>query len=312
MRTPLWIVAGLATAIAPVDASGAPAGRSPAERIDPYRRAIDQAIDRAEERLLRTVEPYAAHTTWEDPWVVTTEHYVVRTTRSHYFGQVLGRGLDTMIGFYQQALRTDWVPARPFSVDVLPDLQRYNEFGDQFGAEHSSFYGSFYAAGNPQRPVAALYDPNFVRLRRTLTHSAAHQYIAAAFPAQAPVWVSEGLAKYFELHWNFEAGIADFRRVQADNRLWIPLDDLLGASIQEYGDRTSTRLLQLGALFTYLYSYRDETRTVWQDGQIVAAPFGDYLNALLSGRDVRRLPAHELLTRRLDQLDSDLRSFAFE
>ena len=286
---------------------------TPPERTDPYARAMQRAIDRAEGVLLSGMEIYESGRTWQDPWVVETDHYTVRTARSYYFGLVLGQGLETMLGFFQEALRTDWVPRRRLNVFVLPDLQTYNAFGDQHGAEHSSFYGSFYAGGHPQQPVAALYDANFSRFQRTLTHSATHQYVAGAFPETQPQpWVSEGLAKYFELHWDFAAGIADFRRIQADNNLWIPLQELLGAPLQNYGDRTESRLLQLGALFTYLYSYREDTRTVWENGQIVRAPFADYMNALLSGRDVTRMPMHRLLTRQLGELNRELRSFAFE
>jgi len=309
VKTSIAIALGALSVTAPVPdsaASGAPPNRA-------YERAIEKALERAEATFLEDVELPPTETTWDEPWVARTRFYEVRTTRSPYFGQLIGQGLDTMVGFYQEALRTDWTPTRPLPVFVLPDLTRYNAFGEQHGAEHSSFYGSFFASQHPERPVAALFDADFVRLRRTITHSALHQYVAGAFPRSQPApWLVEGLAKYFELHWNFASGIADLEAIRADNRRWIPLRELLNAPLPSYADRTSSRLLQLGALFTYLYSYREDTRTVWESDEIARAPFADYVHARLSGGDFRRLAPHDLLTRRVEELDRELRAFSFE
>ena len=46
-------------------------------------------------------------------------------------------------------------------------------------------------------------------MRRWVTHSALHQFVAGAFPGRPiPDGLSEGLAAYFALYWDFQGSIS--------------------------------------------------------------------------------------------------------
>lgn len=289
---------------------------------DLYRKSVVKAIGRAQADLERSLELWTDHSTWEHAWRVSTEDYEVRTTVSRYFGLDLAQGLETMRGHFDALLAPTRRVDGPLAVYIFPSLAEYNQFGNDFGAEHSSAYGSFYAQGSPERAVGVLFDENPTLLRMWVTHSALHQYLDRAFTRQPPTWVSEGLAAYFALFWDYGYGISEIDRIRrnrtaagapapAGQEQFVPLRALLPGGLDQYVGSAGNRFIELGMLFTYLMSYREDTRTVMDGDTVVQAPFAEYLRAILQGADHTQLPVHALLTERTDELEADFRAFEF-
>lgn len=265
---------------------------------DVYQRAMDSALDRAQRRLESSVELYQDHSTWENAWQVTSRHYRVRTTHSWFLAHDIASGLESMLGHFQTVLGTSHAPSDRWAIHIFPTLAAYNQFGNQHGADHQSFYGSFFTGLDPERAVATYYDPNAVLLRMWVTHSAFHQFMASAFNREAPTWLLEGLASYFALYWDAGYGVSELERIKRQDRI-VPLRQLLRENISQYTNDPHTRFMQLGMLMTYLLHYRPELR------------FGEYLGLRMVADDFALHPAHEWLTENLDQLESDFLSFEF-
>jgi hypothetical protein len=293
-----------------------------ADSPDLYRKSVARAIDRAQADLVRGIELYSDHSTWETAWRARTANYVVQTLRSRSLGMNIAEGLEVMRGHFDALLSPTRAVTGPCEVQIFPSLTEYNVFGNTFGAEHSSAYGSFYAQGSPELAVGVLFDENPTLLRMWITHSALHQYLDRAFQREPPTWVSEGLAGYFAIFWDYGYGISEIDRIRsnrtpsgapapAGQELFVPLRTLLPGGLDQYVGNASDRFTELGMLFTYLLSYREDTRTVMDGETVVQAPFAEYLRAILQGADHTRLPVHALLTQRTDELEADFRAFEF-
>lgn len=289
---------------------------------DLYRKSVAKAIGRAQADLERSLELWADHSTWANAWRASTENYTVRTTASRHFGLDLAQGLETMLGHFDTLLAPTRRIDGPLEVFIFPSIAEYNQFGNDFGAEHSSAYGSFYAQGSPELAVGVLFDENLTLLRMWVTHSALHQYLDRAFPRQPPTWVSEGLAAYFSLFWDNAYGISEIDRIRKNRtaagtpaptgqELFVPLGALLTEGLNRYVGNADNRFIQLGMLFTYLLVYREDTRTVIDGDTVAQAPFAEYLRAILQGADHTQLPVHALLTERTSELEADFRAFEF-
>jgi len=276
-----------------------------ASETELFDRALGRCLDRVQTELQRSTELWEDHSTWENAWRVRSEHYEVVTTRSRFHGASIAQGLETMLGHFKALLSPDFEPNERFVVYVYPTIAGYNGLGQQ-GDEHSSFYGSFYAQADAARPVATLDSDNWTLLNMWITHSAFHQFLDRAFTRQPPLWVSEGLASYFALFWNHDYGVSELRRIAANQPVsrrtgpppppeYVPLAELLSASLPDYMVRSHNRLIELGMLFSYLLNYREDTRTVIEDGSLVREPFAAYLRLLLDGREPRTGPIAELL-----------------
>lgn len=298
------VAAGLALGLAPT-----PEGN----REGPYERVLDAALQRAQQRLQAETVIWQDHSTWANAWVVRSQNFEVRTTHSRKLGVQLTGGLEVMLERFQDLLGTSYSPRRPMRVDVLPRLADYNTFGETFGAEHSSFYGSFHAAGQAEDQVATYYTPNHTLLSMWVTHSVLHKYVSEAFPGSRPTWVDEGLASYFAFHWDSAYGVSEIDRIRAGRggAAYIPLDQLLSAPLGSYTSNPGTRLSELGMLFTYLLHHREDTLTRVEDGVVERAPFRDYLRAMFGGGRPERHELHGLFTVDLPMLESDFRSFEF-
>lgn len=273
-----------------------------------YEKALRRALEAAQQRALRDVDVHEDHSTWENAWEAKSDHFVVRTTRSYGEGMQLALGLETMLKTMQETLGIDAAPAQPIRVFVLPDRDAYNQFGNQYGAEHSSFYGSFFADQAPERPVAVAWVDNAPWLRMQVTHSVVHAYLAQVWPNDRPTWIDEGLAAYFSLYWDWNWGTAEFERLKQEKQL-VPMRALLRDGIAGYTQNTHARLMQLAMLFDYLLRCREDTRTAGPDERGRASPFRDYLQALRTGKEP---PA--AVERLLDdpaQLERDLLAFDF-
>ncbi len=272
-----------------------------------YARALQGTLDRVRERVGKTVDIWKDRSTWENAWVAQTDHFAVRTTRSYGFGMKMAEGLEVMLGHFQNKLGMDFAPETPLRVSVFPDLAAYNAFGGN-ADEHSSFYGSFYAAGDPERPVAALYDNNETRLNMWITHSVVHQYLAAAYPnATPPTWISEGLAAYFSSFWAYDWGLDEWERIRSNT---IPLSQLFTDQLPAYVSNSHERFIKLGVLFQYLILYREDTRTTAPDEEEQRGLFRDYLAAAIRGEIDTDSPVHALVTQPRD-LEQALLEFEF-
>lgn len=275
-----------------------------------YRELLDAAIGDARRELSKKLSLYEDHSTWETAWRIPTEHYVIRTVLGYPRGVKLGEGMERMYGYFRDLFVAE-PRTFPLNAFVLPDLAAYNQFGNDNGEHHSSSYGVFYPAAHAEKPVATYFDGDEVRLRQFLTHGAVHQYLDAAFgPVARPTWLEEGLAGYFETFWDFDNSVAAFDHLRANNR-YIPVGRLLDAGIDAYG---GDHYAESGIFVHYLLNVREDTRTRVDSttGEVTAAPFRDYVRAVLSGGDVNAIPVvQKLLTSGRAQLDADFKSAQF-
>ena len=122
-----------------------------------------------------------------------------------------------------------------------------------------------------------------------------------------------GLAAYFALFWDYSNGVNELKRVLNDSgKPFIPLPKLMGDAIDQYNETTSTRFIELGMLFDYLRRFRVDTATAYDaDGNVIGAPFEEYLAALLAGKNVTRDPVHLLLTTQAAAVEADFKAFEF-
>ena len=299
-------------------------GPDPAGR---YVKALLRAVYRAQTQLEEETDLYVDHSSWDNAWKVPSpgSSYEVQTTASRHFGVNLARYLQDMVPYYQELLATSYTPAEPLRVFVFPSLEQYNKFGEDFGAEHSSFYGSFYAPTHDQRPVASYVTDNAIRQRMWAVHSAAHQYMAEAFPnTTPPAWVREGLASYFSIidHQARSYAFGEIERIlegrtptgdlMTSNVQYIPLDELLATEEKDYGRRAHNRLIEIGMLFYYLLWFREDTRIEKDDdGNVTRAPFRDYIRDIVHGRPYDRGPVYQLLTSGIRDLEEGFRTYPF-
>jgi hypothetical protein len=261
-------------------------------------------------QLTQKLDVWADHSTFENPWVARSEHFVVRTTKSYGLAADLARGLESMLGHFRHWLAIDFVPNPPLQVWVFATRAEYNAFGEANGEHHSSFYGSFHAAAHAERPVAAEWIDNPTLLRMQVTHSVVHQYLAAAFPGTTkPAWIDEGLAAFFTSFWDDAWWRAEYDRLKANGQL-VPAERLLADGIAAYANDTHSRFVQLGVLFHWLLRWREETRSTPGDDGRQRGPFRDWLVEVLQGRDASNLPVHALLTDRR-KLAAEFRAFEF-
>jgi hypothetical protein len=286
------------------------AGTSPAQNTpDPVVAALDRAVARARADVQKTTDLWEDHSTWDKAWVAQSAHFEVKTVQSWAVASSIAHGLDRMLEYFQAALAIDFAPAQKIKVFLYPDAVQYNAVG-QNHAEHSSFYGSFYANQAPEVHVAAAPHPYPTMLRMQITHSVAHMYLDLAFPGtQKETWVEEGLAAYFALHWDYAWGLEELERLEK-GYTWVPMYRLLRDPITAYGTSTHERMIELGMLFYYLLRYREDTRTTLPDEEQQRAPFRDYVLALLRGENARRFPVHDLLMES-ETLEQDFRAYEF-
>lgn len=272
--------------------------------------ALDAAISRARDRWLENAELREDHTTQDTAWEVTSPHFRVRAVHSRTLAAQVCSDLEQMLPSFQKVLGTSFVPAVPFPVFVLRTLPEYNAFGDLHGAEHSSFSGAFYAPGHPERPVAILYHRDETYFRATLTHSVAHQFIDAAFQAQRPAWIDEGVASYFALYWSYGRAVAEWDLMRANDRT-IPLNQLLTDNIADFSDRPREREAELGLFFTWLMWQHSSTYSEEVDGELRAGSFLKFVRAAVRGGRVADQPFMEWMRGQGDTLAAEFTAYDF-
>ena len=296
-------------------AAGAPAARRGEK--DVLGPAVARALEKSRQRIQQQHEGWPTHSSWEDPWITTSDHYQVKQTRAYWAGRRIADGLEQMWPHFAEVLFDATPRAEPFLIEIHPDLAAYNRVGatvqDNATAYHTSFFGSFHNADLPGGPVVT-YDPRDEEtLVRQITHSAAHQYLAAfGRPKEAlPSWSVEGVAGFLEMYWDptyGERNLARFRSM-LERDAALPLPRLIALPPDQWNRE---RIQQAALLFHFLWNVLDETADVRnEEGALVLpGPFREWWTMKVRGEDVRQHPVEALLRDELPRLDAELRRWA--
>ncbi len=275
-----------------------------------YDRVVRTALERAQSELEDSVDIDVAEVDWANAYEQTVGRFTVRTVRSPAFARRLAQRQDAMFPRYQTLIEPGFEPGN-MVVWVLPSIDDYNEFGNRYGAEHSSMHGSFLTneiPGTNFEPIVTYHPGSETQLDMWITHGAVHQFLERRPRGDPDLWLSEGLASYFELNWNLDYGKQALQNYYRRGRT-VPTFSLLRQGIGEYQAQPES-LFQIGMLFSYLLNHREDTRTVIdENGKVVRQPFVDYLQGLLQGRDVSASPVNSLLGQNLVTLDNDFQRF---
>jgi hypothetical protein len=301
LRTAALAVSGLLFQPAPVSADRTK------QRL--YERVMERALTRAGDRLVASKDLWVDHSSWENAWEVSSDHFTVKTTASRFLGQKIANDLEFMLTQFQALLGTDYRPSRRFQVWILPTLGDYNVLGQGRADEHSSFYGSYHALQEQGQPVATYYTSNTTQLGMWITHSALHQFVTEAFGGQPPLWVSEGLASYFSFFWDWQWARGEYAKLLEGRGSLIPLTQLLTAGLPEYMQDPDQRLIQLGTLFDYLLNHREDTRIPEEGEEEPSASFREYLRAVVRGGSGAQTGFANLSASELGTIESELRAF---
>jgi len=281
---------------------------APADADALYRRALKRTLARVQSELVASVDFVVDHSRWEDPWVVKSVNYEVRTTASYALAAQMAKDAEYMRDQFVRVLGTGNPIAEPLRIWILPGIGAYNQMGNDFGAEHSSMYGSFYVSQSPERPVATYLIQNRTQLGMWVTHGALHQYLEQAFGAGAPVWVEEGLAAYFSLYWDWAYGARELERLEASG--FLPLDRLVNAPLGDYVPNAHDRFVELGMLFHFLLDCCEATKN-GATGDPATGPFQEFLRAAVRGEDTSRTEFAQTFAEAHDLLEQDFRDWDF-
>ena len=149
----------------------------------------------AQRRIEREIDVWQDHSSWDDPWIARTEHYEVRTTKSRLEALEVARGLETMLGHFQELLGSTYAPSPPQAVWIIPNLEHFNQIGNQHGNAETSVHAGYYALAHPQRPIIVLGEGNRIQLAMWSTHGAAEQFLNGAYAGRTtglgPLWTGE-------------------------------------------------------------------------------------------------------------------------
>ncbi len=245
---------------------------------------LDRVLDDVQRRVERDTEILEERTTWETAWVARSEHYEVRSLHSYGLAKQIADGQETMLEHFQRVLGKGIQRSEPFVIHVRRDVGAYNQAGEEFGTEHSSFYGSYFAEQEERTPVEVAWDRNTTWLQIQITHSALHQFLKTAHPgARMPAWVEEGLAAYFSFYWDQAWAIAELQRMRTDDEV-LGFRQLAATNLSSFGRDTHARMVQLGMLFSWLMDYREDTRIQHDaDGAVTGGRFLEVLRKLCNG-----------------------------
>jgi hypothetical protein len=271
-----------------------------------YRKALSRSLERAQAELLSATDLWVDHSRWDDPWIVASEHFEVRTTHSHALAGKIAGDLEFLRGEWIKLLGEGQRSAGRASIWIFPSIATYNQLGEQYD-EHSSMYAAFFAGNEAEQPAVALYDANHTRLGMWITHAATHQFLARSFGLQPETWIAEGLASYFALFWDWGYGQRELERLESSGR-FVPLESLLRAALPEYVSSTHERFIELGMLFHFLLNSWEPTRN-GPDG--TPGPFQEYLRAAVRGQGRAGSEFEQTLEEASTFLEEDFRNFDF-
>lgn len=275
----------------------------------PYEKAVERAVERVQPRLESAARLWVDRSRWENAWIVPSQNFTVRTTKSFAFGADVARGLEGMMQWFRYDLGGTLPEGERIPIWIFPDIAGYNVQGENLGGDHSSKYGCFYAAQDAARPVITYDERNATYGRQLVTHGALSAYLDRAFPVAAPLWIDEGLACYYEIHWDYKNSLDRWRVILGDPSRFIPLATLRNDPMSRY---TPDHFAQLGMFFLYMMWIREDTKVVRDEtGSVESASFRDYLRRVLNGESVADDPVQALLTTGLADLENDFRNASF-
>ncbi len=279
-----------------------------------YERVVRSALERSQAAARSELELWVDRSQWENAWEVATEHFRVRSNASGQTARWAADSLEQMWPRFEQVLGKRIAAGAPYLIHVYATIAEYNTIGDEHGAHHSSIYGSFFADQHPERPVAVAPSENWTLLGMQLTHSATHALIESNYSGTAPAWLSEGLACYFASFWDYPWCAGELQKMTSHGRfpVYVPLERLLSTGLDQYGDNTHARFIELGMWIHYLLNCREDTRTVMdEDGNVVSSPFVDFVRATLSGQDVSNSAITRLFTQDREQVEQQFMAYDF-
>lgn len=277
---------------------------------DLYRRAVTRAVARAQTDLYAAAAPRfeVDHSRWDDPWIVTTEHYEVRSTESYAQARRYADELEFMRREFVALLGPGRNPTRRSQIWIFPSIGDYNTFNAD-AAEHSSMLGSNYAGQHPEQPVATYQERNATLLGMWITHGAVHQYLDQCFGPQRLLWVEEGLASYFALFWDWSYGASQLEEVEK-SRAFVPLERLVRDPIEAYVGNAHARFVELGMLFRFLLDTWESTRN-GAAGDPTTGPFQDYLRTVARGQSGEGTEFARIFDEAASLIEDDFKSFEF-
>jgi hypothetical protein len=283
---------------------------SPAKKPqDLYRRVVTRALARAQAEVTAALDLDVDHSSWEDPWIVTTPHFEVRATRSYSQTLALADGLEFVRGELVKRLGAPELAPGRQRIWVFPTMADYNRFGEENGAEHSSMLGSFYAAQHAERPVVSYQNGNQTLLGMWVTHSAVHQLLEQGYGQQRITWVDEGLASYFALFWDWSFGASELERIEK-TRSYVALERLVQEPLQAYAAGAHERFIELGMLFHFLLNSCEATKN-GATGDPSTGPFQEFLRAAVRGEAVEDFEFAQTLEEAAPLLEEDFKAFDF-
>jgi len=313
------LAAGLLVSLAGLESSAGAAAVDEGGPRPAYERVLRDAVIEAGRRVESVSRLWIDRTRWENAWQVPSANLTVRTTRGRDFGERVAGGLESMFGWCSFVFGRTLPEGEKVNVWVLPDLPAYNQMGDDLSGDHSSKIGCFYAPADPARPVVTYYLRDELRGRQFATHGIVHAYLDRAFPAvTVPVWLVEGLASYFELHWRYADTVTAWRALR-DRGGFIPLRTLRDAPLSAY---TPDHFLELSMFIYYLLWDRADTCLRWdsESRSVEKWPARDWIVRVLTtgsidgtfpeGSDLATV--QRLLTTDLESLEADFRAHGFE
>jgi hypothetical protein len=273
-----------------------------------YKRVVTRATERAQAELRAALRLEVDHSAWEDPWIVTSAHYQVRTTHSYRQAAGISRELEYLHGEFIKLLGEGAPQTGLRHVWIFPTMGAYNTFGDQAGAEHSSLLGTFFTTQHPDQPVATYQNGNPTWLGMWITHGVVHQHLELTFGTQRLTWVDEGLASYFALFWDWGYGARELERIEKSS--FVPIERLVRDPIQAYAQRPDDRFIQLVMLFHFLLNSCEATKN-GATGDPTTGPFQEFLRAAVRGQDVSESEFLQTFEEAADLLEEDFKSFVF-
>lgn len=138
--------------------------------------------------------------TMDNPWVVKTDHYVVKTDISR---KAAGEIALIMEMFYHAFIQSPVFNVQGETHERLPVLVPKNrsEFEgvlSSLGRIPRSVRGLYMKSSKDRKMVTYYFHSKDMKLNHILLHEGTHQFIDMAMKSEVPTWLEEGLASYFE------------------------------------------------------------------------------------------------------------------
>ncbi|MCR9247413.1 MAG: tetratricopeptide repeat protein [bacterium] len=258
------------------------------ERLQEIRRVVDRIIDGP---------------AFGKSFTVTTKHYRITSDIDEAVCKNAGKVLENALPFYRQLLGdVEFEPEQRFQVYLFSGEQGYKRYLDGLKLRIPIHTAGVYSPELQQLLIwnlAARED-----MLRTIRHEGFHQYFDM-LTGDAPVWLNEGLAEYFEVS-RFKlgrpsAGIVQPRHVRA-LRLIRPSSR---GSIEEFLKITPRRFYGPRAALNYSKSWA-MVRYLRSGTPTIRAVFDRLVRALIAGKS-----RDEALAEALENIDMERLSKGF-